>query len=460
MSFDILFKPETLIFLQAAFIGALCLFFIISRDFKHGIYIWLLSVLFFKYMKLDMANSILPDLSIDRVLFICLVAIFISEVLVKKRRLFPLTGINYSMALFCLFAVISMIWTGGIVKDGGRLQIGELLTGYIFPFSMFFISENIYDDPQKRDGFIKFILLVGLYLCLTAIFEHFDVNRFIFPKYIIDPRVGIHFGRARGPFAQAAVNGTVLGIVFLASFYFLFKPDRNILWKTCSFILLMLAPLAIFFTYTRAPWLGAFLGLILIMVYIARINKKLFMVIVIALCIFSLLSVWLFLDDNTISQASGRFGHKNPVYDRLNLYIATVNMFMHNPLFGVGFGRFSDNVMKYYKNIDSIPFQNAEASEHDTFAGILAEMGLVGIFLIACVYFLIISRSIRLYRRLDNAHDIAGKSAVAVFWGIMVVYVVNSIFIEMRYFEFVSSLFFIFAGIICSWERQYHEKIA
>lgn len=458
MSLAILLKPETLILLQAVVIIGAFLFFLVSRNFTYGIYIWLLSILFFKYMRLDMANSVLPDLSIDRILFISLLGMFILQILVRNRRLLPFTGIEYSMGLFCFVAVVSMIWTGLIVKQGGRLQIGELLTGYIFPFSMFYISQNVYDDAAKRDGFIKFILLIGIYLGFTAVFEHFNIKGLIFPRYITDPYFGIHYGRARGPFAQAAVNGTVLGMVFLASFYFLFRPNKNLLWKICSFILLGLTPLAIFFTYTRATWVAAVVGLGVISIFTLRYKKNVFIVTALVLCVSVLSAMFFMLDYDTSSFAVKRATSENPVYDRLNLYIASINMFVHNPIFGVGFTRFSDNVMKYYKNIDGIPFRNAETHEHDTFMGILAEMGLVGLTLIMCVYSLILSRSIRLYRRFKE-NDLAAKSALVVFWGVMAVYVVNSVFIEMRYFEFVNSLFFIFAGIICSWERGYHEEL-
>ena len=71
-------------------------------------------------------------------------------------------------------------------------------------------------------------------------------------------------------------------------------------------------------------------------------------------------------------------------------------------------------------------------------------MGISGALLILCVYLSILFRSIKLYSNAPEA-----RNMVVVFWGCMLVYIINSIFIEMRYFEFVNSLFFIFAGVIC-----------
>jgi O-antigen ligase len=453
-----LFTGETLIILEALFIGVIILSMSINRYFSMGIYVWLLSILFFKYERIRFIGSILPDISIDRVLFVFLVTVFILEVMIRKRRLFNVRGIECAMFLFCLAAVLSMIWSGLIVKEGGRLRIGQLLTGYIFPFSMFFIGQHVYDNPRKREGFIKFVILVGLYLGLTALFEHFNIDRLIWPRYIIDPSYGIHFGRARGPFGQAALNGTVLGFVFIASIYFLFNPKINILWKVISLILLTLSPLAIFFTYTRAVWLAGCLGFVATILFFFRYKKKAVVVTLLVLCIAVFFSIFFLVDEETIVFALARTNAKQPVYDRLNLYIASMNMYLHNPLFGVGFGKFQDLVSGYYTNVDSIRFQNEELSEHDTFVGVLTEMGTVGILLVLYVYFAILSKSRSLYRYLTLQNP-EGPFLVYIFWGVGIVFLVNAIFIDMRYSEFINSLFFIFAGIICGWERRCNEKI-
>jgi len=454
MTLASLFNPQTILLLEIAFIGMLLLFLWINKNFTHGIYIWLVAVLFFKYQRLTLSGSVLPDISIDRVLFIFLVGIFIVEVMTRKRAIFSLTKVEYSMFLFSLLAVISMIWTGFIIKDGGRLRIGELLTGYIFPFTMFFVSRNAYDNAKKRDGFIKFIILIGCYLTFTAIFEHFRIEWLVFPKVILDPAFGIHFGRARGPFLQAAVNGTVLGFVFVASFYFLSRRRSRIIWRFFSFLLLMLTPLAIFFTYTRAAWLAALLAFVVSGIFIFKEKGKIFAAVSLALFIVVASSTAFFLSNDTVSFAIKRTRAEKPIYDRLNLYIASLNMFVHHPFFGVGFGRFADCSADYFKNVDGVTFRNSELSEHDTFAGVMAEMGISGIALILLIYVTILRRSIWLFR-----YTISMRRMVIIFWGFMVIYVVNSIFIEMRYFEFVSSIFFIFAGIISRCQRSYNEKI-
>lgn len=444
MSIGSLFTSEMIIGLAAVFTGALFLFLLINKDFTLGIYIWLLSILFFRYKVISFSGSILPDISMERFLFVALLGMFILEAVFGKHKVFRWTLTEYSMSLFLLLAVISMVSSGLIIKEGGRFKIGELLTGYIFPFFMFFISQSVYDRPEKREGLIKFLILVGIYLGITAMLEHFNIDKLVFPKYIMDPGFGAHFGRARGPFCQAAVNGTVLGFALCSSFYFLLIHKRKNIWILFSFLLLALLPLAIFFTYTRAVWLASALSFMLVLSFVFKERRVVFISILVILCAVAVIAMPLILSGDTVANAFDRIYDHSPIDDRLNLYTVYLKMFKEHPFFGVGFDRFSEVAPDYYGNVNSVFFRYERLNPHDTFSNILGEMGISGALLILCVYLSVLFRSIKLY---SNTPDT--RNMVVVFWGCVVVYIVNSIFIEMRHFEFVNSLFFIFAGVIC-----------
>jgi len=463
MSIGALFSPEILIFLELAAAGALFLFFIMKKDFTCGLYAWLLATLFFRYTKVNMADSIMPDLSINRVVFAFILLMFILEVVSKKRGFFRLTAIEYLMFLFCLYLVISMSWTGIIVKEEGRFRIGEFLTGYMMPFSMFFISQNVYDSHRKRDGFIRFMLAIGLYLGLTAVFEHFNVRSLVFPRYILNPDFGLNYGRARGPFVASAANGLVLGFVFFACLYVLFDSGKKGLWKFYSLVLSVLAPLAIFFTYTRSCWISFIVGIAALIAFSGKNKKQIIAIVFIILLVVMIIGVFFVLDEDAYYFLIQRLNQKESVNDRLMLYPVYIKMFKEYPLFGVGFCRFSEYLGDYLKQSrENMPvqssFYNADhISIHDTFGGILAEMGFVGIGLLLPIYFLILSRAIKLYRRLTLEPG-EGSALVGVFFAFFIAYIATSIFIDTRNFEFINCLFFIFCGVICGWEREYYAK--
>jgi O-antigen ligase len=439
-----LFTPEAIIALVTVFTGGLFLFLLVNKDFTIGIYIWLLSILFLRFQKISFSGSMLPDVSMARFLFIALLVMFILEAAFGKHKVFRWTLTEYSMSLFLLLAIISMMSTGLIIKEGGRFKMGELLTGYIFPFFMFFISQSVYNNPEKREGLIKFLILTGIYLGITAVFEHFNADKFIFPKYIMDPGFGIHFGRARGPFGQAAVNGTVLGFALCSSFYFLLIRKRKNIWILFSLILLAILPLAIFFTYTRAVWLASVLSFTLVLSFAFKEKKAAITFLIVILCLAAVIAMPFILNSNTVANAFERINDHSPIDDRLSLYTVYLSMFKEHPFMGIGFDRFSEVAPDYYGNVNSVFFKYGKLSPHDTFANVLGEMGISGALLILGVYLSIIFRSIKIYSAMPEI-----RSMLVVFWGCVIVYIVNSVFIEMRYFEFVNSLFFIFAGAIC-----------
>src|SRR5207253_622867 len=99
-----------------------------------------------------------------------------------------------------------------------------------------------------------FLAALGVYLGVTSVCEHFGVTTLVFPKYILDPKIGIQFGRSRGPFLDTIGNGGML----LVSFLFLAYLSSSLkgFKRAVTFLLTLLVVLGIYFTETRAIWLG------------------------------------------------------------------------------------------------------------------------------------------------------------------------------------------------------------
>lgn len=469
MNPEFLFAPESLLLLIAIFIGALCLFSLINKNFTHGIYLWLLSIILFQYQDLGPLHSVSRDISIDRILFVMLIVVFILKSLSKKRSglvsVFAPKGIAYSMLLLCLITAVSVAYTGSFLLKG-ELAIGHLFSFLMVPFCIFLITQNIYDSPGKIDSFFKFLVLLGLYLVYIAIAEHFNLDSLIFPRYILDSSIGIHAetGRARGPFCQSAINGLALGFSFFASFYFLLKDNINNnkrIWKIFSYILLFLAPFGIYFTYTRAAWVGIFLGFAAIILFCFKQRKKSIIVFFLIVSITIALVISVVVEHDAL--ATKRALAKSSIYDRLNLYTSYLATFVHHPLFGVGFGNFQKYASDYFKDADGFSFSSTRLSElgiHDTFAGFLVEMGIVGALLILYIYIAILSKSIRLYKYLTKNKLSNDKNIIFIFWCFVIVYTFSANLSDMRYFTSINTIFLMFSGIICRLERDFCEKFS
>ena len=97
------------------------------------------------------------------------------------------------------------------------------------------------------------------------------MSDFVFPKDILNPRLGINFGRSRGPFLSAAVNGTILGMLSVLNFYI--AMNTRSLYRIFFIINIFLSVVGVFFTYTRASWLGIVVSFMLMMVINQRFRK-------------------------------------------------------------------------------------------------------------------------------------------------------------------------------------------
>lgn len=420
---------------------------LLKKDLTNGILVWFLLVLFSSSGG-EVRLPMLPDISFYRIMWVVLLLIFFAQIALKERKFLAITKLEIMMILFCLVCLVSMIRAGTIFKVGQGLALRNFLNGYAIPFSIFFLAKNVVCNEYQIKKVFYFLLVVSIYLAITGIFEHYNLAYLVFPRYIMDPGAGIHFGRARGPFVQAAVNGTVLGIIFLTSTYLIMLNHNRVLKRFLAFFV-SLVPIVIFFTYTRACWLGFILSLSAVALFYPRFRKIFFF----GFILIAIISLFNWANITSADRSVGGVAAMGPIYDRINLYAASSKMFLEKPIFGFGFDTFQKVSPEFFSKVSGIPYQGVGLSPHDTLTGILVELGLVGFIPLILIFFYIFRHSLRLYRRL-SANLFLGKGLVATFWGISIVFIINMQFIEMRFFQFPNSLFFLLAGIIVGLDQR------
>ena len=69
----------------------------------------------------------------------------------------------------------------------------------------------IYTTERKRQMLLTALVVLGAYLGLTALFEMAGPHALVWPKYIMDPNYGIHFGRVadRSPTLSQTVSASM-----------------------------------------------------------------------------------------------------------------------------------------------------------------------------------------------------------------------------------------------------------
>jgi O-antigen ligase len=414
---------------------------LLKKDLTNGLIIWFFLVLFNGVFG-QLTLSMLPDISFYRIMWILLFLSFLSQIALKERDLLPITKIEIAMILFCIVCLVSMFRAGSIFKAGEGLVLSDFLNNYAIPFSILFLSKQIMDNEEKIKKLFNALLIIGIYLTFTGIFEHFNLTALVFPRTIMDPYKGIHFGRARGPFLQAEINGTILGMILVASVYVVLHKRRR-LSKIFYIIFTSLIPITIFFTYTRACWLGFISSILVVPLFYQRLRKiflsGFFIVFIITILNWSNVTS----PDRTVGGVTAM----NPVYDRINVGAASLDMFINKPIFGFGFNTFASVYSDYFYKVNGIPYQGVSVGSHHTLLTILVEVGLVGFVPLMLIFFYIFKHSKELYRK-SPPNPFLGKGLVAIFWGTSIVYIINMQFVEMRYFLFPNSLFFMLAGTV------------
>jgi O-antigen ligase len=286
-----------------------------------------------------------------------------------------------------------------------------------------------------------------VYLAITGIGEATGNWWLVYPRYIANEEVGIHFGRARGPMVHAVTYGATLAVAVMAGFVLWPRVSRP--WQLVLLAGLPLAAAGIFYSYTRSTWLGAALGLTVVLaLQLPRAWKTLVLGGAVAvgglLAIANLEQILAFnRTDNSAAQT------RESVDLRGSFAYVSWKMFLDRPLLGVGFGQFPIAKHPYLsdRSTDLTLESIRPYSHHNTVLSILTEIGLIGLVLFVGLLVSWAYAAWRLWRAGDSpilrAHGVLTLGALAV-------YCCQCVFHDMSFTPRDHALLFFLAGLTCS----------
>jgi putative inorganic carbon (HCO3(-)) transporter len=306
-------------------------------------------------------------LSPDRPLFV-LAAILL---LLDPRR--PV--LRWAPVLFVMAATVG--WTGwswlatGYVRDS--FKAFALSDRIAMPFLMFVLGPLIFSSASRRDLLLKVMVVIGVYLGLTALFETMHMTALIFPGAIADPALGIGYGRARGPFLSAEPMGMACGLCFFLSATAVWRFRGG--WRFAAACASVLSLVGVLLCLTRSTWLGAGLAMVAVAVVVPRLRIWLPVVVgfVVAVVVFihaALPDVYANIVDRLTTQRS--------IYDRLNTNAAAVRIIQAYPVHGIGWGRFLEVSGDWVRQADTYPVTSTRIEVHNVFLARAAETGVPG----------------------------------------------------------------------------------
>lgn len=425
-------------------------YYFLKRNLLNALLIWFFLVIFKEMGRIHV--PLLPDLSPERIVWLFVFGIFLLQVTFRERKLVGgITNIEFMMLSFCIYIVFSMVIAGTFYIEGQGVLLADFLTGYVIPFSIFILSMNIVDSEEAIKKIFIFFSVIGVYLGITGIFEYLNMRALVFPKYILNQNLGVHahIGRARGPFLNASVLAIVLAQTFFMSFYLYMQRYEK--WSKLLLVTMMVIMVGFFFTFNRSSWLAIVIACMLIPIAFRQVKRLIVLFIITGILIISVNQLGK-LGTSRIN-AEERLSDVNTIYIRLNMYNTALNMFLDNPIFGVGYHKYREESFKYYAPLKGLPDIGEGLILHNTMFLIIVELGLAGFIMFVFIYIQILRTSIKLYRYLP-ATGFLSKGVVVIFWAISLFLFIRVQTSNITHLMFPISVYFLMAGIIVGMEKR------
>ena len=395
------------------------------------------------------------NVTVSRIAIVVLVAVFAGMRglgRVERRPAAPGWYLLLAMVgYYTLSAAVSGFKTAAVASVHYRL-----IGGYWFAAVMFLIAYCCVDLRRDARRLLGCFCLIGVYLAFTGWCEQLHLWSMVWPRYIADPAVGIHWGRVRGPFVVSPTMG--LGMLFCL-FAALALARESAGPRRAALYLLAAALLPpIFWTQTRSVWLGLVLGT---MVWVFRSGSRLRGALVFALAAAAVVLGSLNVE-NLLSEDRQRGGlaDMEPVHLRIGLALISLDMAIERPLTGVGFGHFRDAAPAHARDLGSTYREWASpAMEHNNLLSVLAETGAVGLALYIAVLWVLLAASYRTYQRMPaTAEGLADRRIIVLYWVLFIVYMVDGMFRETSVHPFTNCLFFGVSGLVAGLGWVYRSR--
>ena len=279
------------------------------------------------------------------------------------------------LALATLWAISSAFFAGTLFTNHGSAGIIDAFG--ILPFLAFLVGPVVFRKQRSREVLLIAMVALGTYLGLTVVFEMAHINALVFPRYILNPNYGIHFGKGRGPFADAVANGFACYGCAVACGIAIFTWARRG-QRIFAALIGILCFVGAFLSLERSVWIGAVVATAITMLVTPRLRRYLLpTAAILALSIGGPL----ILSPSLRGLVSARIHDIGPIWDRENLTVAAFNMIEARPLTGFGWDRFQDVSADYFRQSPNYPLTATNATLHNYALFYAVGLGLPGVTL-------------------------------------------------------------------------------
>lgn len=373
-----------------------------------------------------------------------------------QLRLFRIETTDIAAGLFMLWLIaraFTQPW--GAVLPAQPPTMMHLVNGYLIPFFLYTVLRMAQLKPESLRSAFYVVVGLGVYLSLTALLEVAQAWSLVFPRFISDPALGIHFGRARGPMLQSVRLGMVLIACWLPLvIYTVWLHPRCRFRITLAAGYSLTVGAAIFATYTRSVWLGlGFAILSLVVLGLQRLPRR--VAISGMLAAVSLIGILKGPDLVAFKREFSAAETRESTYMRAAFAYVSFEMFKDRPLAGYGFNQFQVYNRPYLADRSTnIRLESIRGYvHHNGFLSLLVDLGIVGVALYAFLALTAVVQCIVLWRAAGIPDWVRGLALITLSIG--GVHIIQMAFHELSFSSIENTLLFASLALVVAAKDQF-----
>jgi putative inorganic carbon (HCO3(-)) transporter len=367
------------------------------------------------------------SLSLPSLLGLFILAVGILYLLTRKANFLklPLVSIFVIFFIICLFPFTFL--------DISINSIAELVELASFFFLYIMIMDVLKDEKSiQRMAYVLILsCLIPIITSFSQIFTNIDLNQVMG----LEPAFRL---RATMTHSNAYAFYLVMILVMTLS---VILQQKSFSKRFFLFFLLIGLLLSLVFTYARGAWISLIFAILVLGIF--KHHKLLFFV---PLGIIGMLFLFPFIVQRFEPLLDPSQYQYTSFAWRIDLWGKSIDYFLHNPFWGIGFGNF---IFVEYGLV------GAYAGAHNDYLRILVESGIFGFLGYLALIGGLLILSIQAYNKSNNSFH---KSLCLGFIGIWVAYVILSLTENLFNHGGIQWYFWAFAGLVSSIYRLPEEK--
>ncbi|MBZ0269198.1 O-antigen ligase family protein, partial [bacterium] len=388
----------------------------------------------------------LPAVSVDRALLAALIGVCAVRWIRHPGLMLGPGPIEWRMLLFLAVALVSNLLAGPTMEANGttgrHLDLIFLGQSYLVPFVGFFLAKNLLDQRKHLHLLLVILVVVGCLVGLVGILQQLTGFAMFRPtRYEV-----IHEARATGTLSSAAHFGLVMTLCLFPAIVLL-RRARTLAARFALIGAVSLILVSLVLCKTRAAYLGVLVGFAILGSLDRRLGRIL--VIVVLFASLALLLAWPFVAESDF--VAGRLSDATPILNRIALTGTAVNMIVHRPVFGFGFGRyrFAEERGPYLSSLGGVSREWAYSLHvpHNEYLHLLVLTGVVGFLPYLAAMVGCFRTAVRAYREYLPRNGIERDVALAAMLG-FVAYLLNGLFSELLFAWYASNIVFVLLGAV------------